>query len=102
MRSAALLIEGADVPAATGATFDRLNPLSRTLVTRAPAASIADAEHAANGAARAFADWSATAPNDRRVILLKAADILLERTADFCALITGETGGTRGWGEFNC
>jgi acyl-CoA reductase-like NAD-dependent aldehyde dehydrogenase len=102
MRSAALLIEGADVPAATGATFDRLNPLSRALVTRAPAASIADAEHAANVAARAFADWSATAPNERRVILLKAADILLERTADFCALITGETGGTRGWGEFNC
>src|SRR5688572_26441539 len=102
MRSAALLIEGADSPAAAGATFDRLNPLTRSLVTRASAASIADAEHAANVAARAFADWSATTPGARREILLKAADVLIERTVDFAALITAETGGTRGWGEFNC
>jgi acyl-CoA reductase-like NAD-dependent aldehyde dehydrogenase len=41
-------------------------------------------------------------PSARRKILNKAADILEARTPDFITLVSGETGGSPGWGGFNC
>ncbi len=38
----------------------------------------------------------------RRKILLKAADLLEERAPDIAPIVTEETGGTFGWGMFNC
>ena len=40
MENLSLLIGGADVPATGGATFDRLNPLTGEVATRAAAATM--------------------------------------------------------------
>ena len=96
-----LLIENEDVQAGGGATFDRLNPITGDVASRAAAATIADAKRAADAAAAAFPAWSATGPATRRGILLKAADILAGRASEFIALMASETGATAGWAGFN-
>lgn len=102
MFRAALLIDDLPEAAARSATFDRVDPVSQEVATRAAAASVEDATHAANVAARAFPIWSATAPTERRACLNRAADLLLARTDDFASTMVAETGGTRGWAVFNC
>ncbi len=96
-----LLIGGADRPAAGGASFERLDPLTGQVATRAAAASIADAEAAADAAAAAFPAWAALGPNARRTLLLKAADALAARAADFRARMQAEIGATAAWAGFN-
>ena len=59
MEDVKLLIGGRDAPAAKSATFDRLNPISGEVATRAAAASAADAKAAAEAAAAAFQTWAA-------------------------------------------
>ena len=84
-----------------GATFDRLNPVTGEVASRAAAAPIADAKRAADAAAAAFPAWSATGPNARRAILLKAADLLASKAPQFIELMAAETGATAGWAGFN-
>lgn len=102
MLNAALQIDDMAVAANDGATFDRLDPVSREVATRASAASPDDAIHAANVAARAFPAWSATPPSERRACLNEAADLVLAHAEDFAEAMISETGGTRGWAKFNC
>ncbi len=101
MEDIKLLIAGRDVPAANSATFDRQNPISGEVATRAAAASVGDARAAADAAAGAFPKWSALGPNERRAKLAKAADLLEARAAQFATILTTETGATAGWGHFN-
>jgi len=96
-----LLIAGRDVPASGSATFDRVNPISGEVATRAAAASVADARAAADAAAAAFPKWSAIGPSERRAKLNHAADLLESRAAQFASILTTETGATAGWGHFN-
>ena len=102
MRHDALHLDGNDYGPAEGKLFERLDPVTHTVVSQVPAASSADAIRTCNKAARAFAEWSSTSPQQRSAILSRAAELLEERTDEFCRLITAETGGTRGWGAFNC
>ena len=102
MISTELLIDDMVAPASGGGTFDRLDPVLGEVATRAAAATVKDAVHAANVAARAFPAWSATPPTERRACLNRAADLLLERIDDFAEAVIAETGGTRGWSDFNC
>src|SRR6478609_8677142 len=101
MEDVKLLIAGRDTPATKAATFDRLNPVSGEVATRAAAASAADAKAAADAAAAAFPKWSALGPSARRAILNKAADLLEQRAQQFATLVMAETGATAGWGHFN-
>ena len=101
MHEISLLLESKDVPASNGATFDRLNPVTGDVASRAAAAQIADAKRAADAAAAAFPAWSATGPNARRAILLKAADLLASKAPQFIELMAAETGATAGWAGFN-
>ena len=96
-----MLINGLAVSAEKGATFERRNPLDGSLATRAPAASVADALAAVEAAAEAFKSWSQTGPNERRTLLLKAADTLAARTGDFIEAMAAETGATAMWAGFN-
>ena len=96
-----LRIGGKPRPAASGATFERRNPMSGEVVTVAAAASEADAAAAVDAAASALPAWSALGPNPRRALLSKAADLLQARTPDFIARVAAETGGTAGWAGFN-
>lgn len=102
MLEAALLIDSATSRASNGETFERRDPVSREVSTRASAASVEDAVRAANSAARAFPVWSALTPGERRDFLDGAARILLRRTEDFVDAIISETGSTASWGRFNC
>jgi len=96
-----LLIDGRDAAASTGATFERRDPISGEVASRAAAASVADAQAAADAAAAAFPAWSKLGPNARRAALLKAADLLEGRAADFVTLMATEIGATAGWAQFN-
>ena len=66
-----------------------------------PQRQVADAKRARGSAASAFPAWSATGPNARRAILLKAADILASKAKQFTELMAAETGATAGWAGFN-
>jgi len=102
MNDIQLLIGGQAVAASGGATFERRNPVSGEIATRAAAASAADARAAADAAATAFPAWSQTTPGQRRALLAKAADLLDARTPGFIARMCAETGATPGWAGFNC
>jgi acyl-CoA reductase-like NAD-dependent aldehyde dehydrogenase len=97
-----MLIGGEDTFAADGRTFDRLDPMTGEVATRAPAASAADALRAAQVAGEAFPAWSQTSPAERRGLLLKAADELEAMTPEIIATATAETGATETWIGFNC
>jgi acyl-CoA reductase-like NAD-dependent aldehyde dehydrogenase len=96
-----LLIGGVTRPASTGATFDRRNPLTGEVASRAPAASLADAKAAVCAAASAFSAWAAMGPGERRTRLSRAAELLEKRVGDFVTAMALETGATAGWAHFN-
>jgi acyl-CoA reductase-like NAD-dependent aldehyde dehydrogenase len=96
-----MLIGGADRAASNGATFERMNPVTGTVASRAPAATLADADGAVDAAAAAFPAWSAMKLTERRARLLKAADIMDARTAEFIATGVPETGAMANWYGFN-
>ncbi|AZO51673.1 MAG: aldehyde dehydrogenase family protein [Mesorhizobium sp.] len=96
-----LLIDGDERTAAGKASFDRLDPFTGKLATRAAAASIADANAAAEAAAAAFPAWSRTGPGERRALLSKAADVMASKVGEFTRLMMEETGATGPWAGFN-
>jgi vanillin dehydrogenase len=96
-----MLIDGAEAESEGKAQFERLNPVTGKVATRAPAAGRADVDRAVEAAAAAFPAWAATGPNARRAILLKAADALDARTAEFIETAMAETGATGPWIGFN-
>jgi len=101
MTDLGLLIDNVECQATGGGTFERNNPVTGELATRAAAATVDDALRAADAAAAAFPGWSKTSPGARRKILLAAADRLQARTDDFIAAMGAETGSTAGWAGFN-
>lgn len=101
MKHVNLMIDAREVAAADGRTFDRLDPMTGEVASRAAAAGVADALAAADAAAAAFPAWSATGPNERRAKLLAAAAALEARAEDFVQAMLTETGATRGWAMFN-
>lgn len=96
-----LLINGVSCAAASGRTYDRLDPFTQKLATRAPAAGLDDVAAAVKAAAAAFPEWSRTGPSQRRTLLLKAADILSSKATEFTRLMIEETGATAPWAGFN-
>ena len=101
MDSIDFIIDGAPVASERGATFDRRDPMTAAVATRAAAATLADVETVVASAAKAFVSWSETGPNARRTLLMKAADLMESRTADFVKLMLEETGATAPWAGFN-
>jgi acyl-CoA reductase-like NAD-dependent aldehyde dehydrogenase len=96
-----LLIGGQSRDAAAGAVFERRNPVSGEVVTIAAAASVEDAVAAANAAASAFPEWSATSPTTRSRLLVAAAAAVLARESEITAAMMRETGATEEWCAFN-
>lgn len=95
------IIDGAAVRAASGATFVRKDPVTGAVASEAAAASEADVAKVVEAAHRAFPAWAETGPGQRRALLLKAADLLEGRAADFAKAMTEEIGATDPWGGFN-
>jgi acyl-CoA reductase-like NAD-dependent aldehyde dehydrogenase len=96
-----LIIDNKPQDATGGRTFERVHPLTGEVVTRAAAASVADAIAAVDSAASAFGTWSKTGPSERRNILLKAADIMERRTPELIEAMSREVGAAQLWAGFN-
>jgi vanillin dehydrogenase len=96
-----LLIAGSWMQASSGRTYEQVFPFTGEPVGVAAAASREDARAAVQAARDAFPEWSRSAPGQRRAILSKAADLLMERQEEIAGIVTEETGGVFGWGMFN-
>jgi acyl-CoA reductase-like NAD-dependent aldehyde dehydrogenase len=96
-----LLIDNEDRAALSGGVYERIDPVTGEIATKAAAGQADDASAAADAAAAAFAQWSASGPGERRRLLLKAADIMDSKAGEFIRLMTAETGATAPWGGFN-
>ncbi len=101
MFHADLLCGGQARAAANGATFERLNPATGAVATRAAAATLDDVDAAVAAARDAFPAWSAMAPGERRALLLKAADKIDALRGQFVETAVEEAGGAPMWYHFN-
>lgn len=97
----ALIIDNVARPASGGATFQRHHPVSGALVTTGAAATPEDAAAAVASCAAAFPGWSRTAPEQRRDVLLQAADLLQARAEPLMEAMVAETGASQPWARFN-
>jgi acyl-CoA reductase-like NAD-dependent aldehyde dehydrogenase len=102
MNAIDLMINNADAKAVGNATFDRMNPMTGEVATRAAASTPDDARRAVDAAAAAFPAWSEMAPAARRALLNKAADLIEAAGGRFAPVMAGETGSTAMWAGFNC
>jgi vanillin dehydrogenase len=101
MNKIALIVDGEASDAVGGATFERKDPMTGKVATTTAAATVEDVDRTVGAAAKAFETWSETGPGARRALLLKAADIMESRTAEFTRLMLEETGATAPWAGFN-
>ena len=101
MNEIQMLIGGQQRAASNGATFERRNPLDHSVATRAPAATVADAQAAVEAAAQAFPAWAAMGPGERRGLLMKASQSLAAKADAFVAAMAAETGASGIWAGFN-
>ncbi len=86
------LVNGELVDAASGATYDVVNPATGEVYATAPASGAEDVDRAMQAAATAFESWGETTPSERQVALLKIADALEERSAEFVKVECENTG----------
>ena len=96
-----LIIDGRPVGSELSGQFERRDPVSDAVVTRAAACTRDQARDAANAAARAFAPWADTAPTDRQGILSRAADAMTARLDEVLQIATEEIGSSADWVRFN-
>lgn len=90
-----LLIDGQELAAVSGETFEVLAPASETVLGQAARAAAADVDLAVAAARRGFALWSALAPRQREAALLKTAELLAQRgEAELLDLLIDESGST--------
>lgn len=101
MQNVQLLIHGKSLDASTAETFQRISPIDGKVASVAAAATIDDVDAAIASAHRAFATWSALSPTERRMRLLKAADLLNQRTQQFIDVAVNEIGSSPTWYGFN-
>lgn len=101
MREIGLLIGAGGRAAEGGRTFERRDPVTGEVATRAAAATAADARAAVEKAAQAFKEWSELGPTARRKALLGAADALDAKADAFVKAMMTETGAAECWARFN-
>ena len=91
-------IDGKFTAAASGATFDAVNPYTETVTTQVARGDAADVANAVAAAKAAFDDgaWSRAPASFRRKVLFKAADLIEARSAEIVRLQTLEMGGPVG------
>ncbi len=75
-----------------GEVIEVVDPASEQVIGSVPASTEADARAAVTAAAAAFAEWSATSPQERAELLRAWHARLTERSAELAALVTSELG----------
>jgi acyl-CoA reductase-like NAD-dependent aldehyde dehydrogenase len=96
MKTYQMFIGGEWVDAASGATFDDLNPYTGDVYARVQKGDEKDADRAMAAAYAARKPWAATPSLDRSNVILKAAAVLEESRMEFAEVLTGEGGSTFG------
>ena len=88
-----LLIGGKWVPAASAEEFDTCNPADGTVIARLARGGAADVDRAVSAARTAFEGaWSRWKPAERRQLLLRINDLLLEHAEELAVLETMDMG----------
>jgi 4-guanidinobutyraldehyde dehydrogenase/NAD-dependent aldehyde dehydrogenase len=87
-------IDGQYVPAASGATFDCVNPATGKAIARVASCDAQDVEHAVAGARRAFeaGHWSRRAPAARKKVLLRFAELIRKHREELALTETLDMG----------
>jgi acyl-CoA reductase-like NAD-dependent aldehyde dehydrogenase len=89
-----LYIDGAFTDAADGATIKSVSPRDGSVLTELAAAGQQDVDRAVAAARRAFGSgaWSAVAPRERKVVLLRLAELMRENLEELAQLETADVG----------
>jgi len=85
-------IGGHWVPAASGETFESIDPATGEVVGVVPKSGPDDIDAAIRAAAKAFPGWRALPAPRRGEIMFRVAELLLERKEDLARLVTREMG----------
>ncbi|GAB4010819.1 gamma-aminobutyraldehyde dehydrogenase [Nocardioides ultimimeridianus] len=86
------VIDGKPVDAASGATYDVIDPATGKVYATAPLSDEHDVEVAYAAADAAFEGWADTTPRERARALLRIADAIDERAEDICRVEVRDTG----------
>jgi betaine-aldehyde dehydrogenase len=86
------IVGGESVDAASGATYDLVNPATGQVYASAPASAPEDVDRAMRAADAAFETWGETTPAERQRALLKIADALEARASEFVKVECENTG----------
>src|SRR4051794_29166678 len=89
------LLIGGEWRAASGGTYDVVNPSTEEVVGVAPQATREDALEAAKAAKDAFWTWSRTTPQERSDLLRRAGELLAKHNDELVPLVQAETGATQ-------
>jgi len=93
MREIKLFIDGEFVDAASGETYQSINPANGEVVATVAQGGPEDVARACEAAQRAFdGEWGAMTCADRSAILARAADLIEERLEEFAKLETLDVG----------
>ena len=92
-RQQKLLIDGQWVDAASGETFEAIDPASEQVICTLAAGDKADVDKAVAAARRAFeGEWSKVRPVERQRLLLKLADLIEQNTEELAQLESLDNG----------
>jgi betaine-aldehyde dehydrogenase len=86
------VVGGRLVDAASGATYDVLDPATGEVYAQAQRSGPEDVDRAYAAAATAFEGWRETTPRERSQALLRIADALERRAEEFAAVEVRDTG----------
>src|SRR3954469_14664563 len=89
-----LLVGGQWVPSRSGQTEEVRSPYDGTVVGVVPTGGLEDVDAALAAAERGATIWRQTPAHERMRILLRAAELADERTADIARIISAENGKT--------
>jgi acyl-CoA reductase-like NAD-dependent aldehyde dehydrogenase len=87
-------VDGRFVPAASGATFECVDPATERVLTRVSACDAEDVDRAVRAARRAFeaGTWARRAPRERKQVLLRLADLIERHALELALLETLDMG----------
>jgi betaine-aldehyde dehydrogenase len=86
------VVNGELVDSVSGETYDVVNPATGQVYATAPASGAADVDRAYQAAQKAFETWGETTPAERQRALLRMADALEARSAEFVKVECENTG----------
>jgi betaine-aldehyde dehydrogenase len=86
------VVDGRLVDAASGATYDVIDPATGAVYASAPASAAEDVDRAYAAAAKAFETWGRATPKERSEALLKIADAIDARADEITQVEVKDTG----------